>query len=89
MSLAYDKTFQIEILNEYASGVFGKFIRGLFNQEIDIFDKERTDTKYTSLYEEIVEHLNKDLFKLNSEELETTFIYWKQMDVLIESFNLE
>lgn len=78
--LNYEKTFKIEILNEFANGVHARLLNYIFNNGIDINDKSNY---YVILLDQLSEFLDKDLFEMSIQELEGLKSFWKFIDELI------
>ncbi|MED4717204.1 hypothetical protein [Bacillus badius] len=78
--LDYDKTFKIEILNEFANGVYSRLLSFVLNNGMDRQDK---NNPYNVLLDQFVEMLDINLFKMSFEELEVLEGYWKHMNKYI------
>lgn len=84
--LNYEKTFKIEILNEFANGVYNRLLNFVLNNEIDRQDK---NNPYNVLLEQFGEMLDINLFELSLEELEVINGYWKNMNSYIKETTKE
>ncbi|WP_285400373.1 hypothetical protein [Lysinibacillus sp. fls2-241-R2A-57] len=79
--LNYEKTFKIEILNEFANGVYNRLLNFVLNNGMDQQDK---NNPYNVLLDQFVEMLDINLFKLSFEELEVLDGYWTNMNSYIK-----
>ena len=77
MAVTYEKTFEIEIINELSASVYNRVLNYVLNHELD--------TKNTRLLE--VNLLNQlevaqevDLFQRPFEELQAIHEYWRSMN---------
>lgn len=76
----YDKTFEIEQLNELSKGVTARLIAYLSRENIPI---DTPNNFYVLLYQQFKEILNLNLFQLSSVELEHIEKYWQLMNELL------
>ncbi|MDM5247641.1 hypothetical protein [Lysinibacillus sp. G4S2] len=79
--LNYEKTFKIEILNEFANGVYNRLLNFVLNNGMNQQDK---NNPYNVLLDQFVEMLDINLFKLSFEELEVLDGYWTNMNSYIK-----
>ena len=80
-NLNYEKTFKIEILNEFSNGVYASLVNFVIKSGIDKDDKNNF---YIALLDQFVKMLNLNLFKMSFEELEALERYWRNMDKYIK-----
>lgn len=83
MKLDYEKTFKIEILNEFANGVYADLVNFIIKNGID---KEDKTNFYIVLLDQFVKILNLNLFKMTFDELEALEGYWGNMRNYVEGF---
>ena len=69
MAVTYEKTFEIEIINELSASVYNRVLNYVLNHELD--------TKNTRLLEVAQEV---DLFQQPFEELQAIHEYWRSMN---------
>lgn len=80
MSVNYDKIFEIELLNEYISGIVSRQVnRVLSNKSKDTFD--------ILLLNQLEEMEKIDKFKLTLSELEELKKYWQSMNELTKALD--
>lgn len=79
--LDYEKTFKIEILNEFANGVYNRLLNFVLNNGMDLQDK---NNPYNVLLDQFVEMLDINLFEMSFEELEVLEGYWTNMNSYIK-----
>lgn len=79
--LNYEKTFKIELLNEFANGVYSRLLNFVMNNGIDLQDK---NNPYNVLLDQFVEMLDINLFEMSFEELEVIDGYWTNMNSYIK-----
>lgn len=84
--LNYEKTFKIEILNEFANGVYARLVNFIIKSGIDKNDKNNI---YVALLDQFVEMLDINLFKMSFEELEVLDGYWTNMNSYIKAITKE
>ena len=77
----YEKSFKIEILNEFANGVYNRLLNFVLNNGMDRHDK---NNPYNVLLDQFVEMLDINLFKMSFEELEILDGYWTNMNSYIK-----
>lgn len=82
--LNYEKNFKIEILNEFANGIYARLLNFVLNH--DIIREDKTNF-YNILLDQLVEILDMNLFDMSLEELEVLEEYWKSMNKLIKKIN--
>lgn len=75
--LNYEKTFKIEILNEFSNTVYARLVIFIVKSGIKKDDKNNF---YIALLDQFVKMLNLNLFEMSLEELETLEEYWKNMN---------
>lgn len=76
----YDKTFKIEILNEFSNGVYARLVNFVLKNDMDPKDKNNF---YIVLLDQFVEMLNVNLFKMSEAELNNVQTYWENMNKCI------
>ncbi len=79
--LNYEKTFKIELLNEFANGVYSRLLNFILNNGMDRQDK---NNPYNVLLDQFVEMLDINLFEMSFEELEVIDGYWTNMNSYIK-----
>ncbi|MGN7942105.1 hypothetical protein [Virgibacillus sp. 6R] len=79
--LNYEKTFKIELLNEFANGVYSRLLNFVLNNGMDRQDK---NNPYNVLLDQFVEMLDINLFEMSFEELEVIDGYWTNMNSYIK-----
>ncbi|KOS64459.1 hypothetical protein FJQ98_12100 [Lysinibacillus agricola] len=79
--LNYEQAFKIEILNEFANGVYNRLLNFVLNNGMDRQDKNKF---YNVLLDQFVEMLDLDLFEMSFEELEVLDGYWTNMNSYIK-----
>lgn len=79
--LNYEKTFKIELLNEFANGVYSRLLNFVLNNGMDRQDK---NNPYNVLLDQLVEMLDINLFEMSFEELEVIEGYWTNMNSYIK-----
>ncbi|MEF3225911.1 hypothetical protein LJA00_08545 [Campylobacter jejuni] len=84
--LNYEKTFKIEIINEFANGVYSRLLNFVLNNGMDRQDK---NNPYNVLLKQFVEMLNINLFEMPFEELEVINGYWTNMNSYIKEITKE
>ncbi|MFD3449468.1 zeta toxin family protein [Microbacteriaceae bacterium 4G12] len=77
----YEITFKIEVLNEFANGVYARLLNFVLNNGIDRKDKNNF---YNVLLDQFAEILDLNLFKMSFEELEVLEGYWRSMNSYIK-----
>jgi len=77
MELDYNKTFKIEIINEYAHNVYNRIMNYIFNHDID---EENTRIPIVNISQQMRETLRIELFNLSMNELNEMQGYWQHMD---------
>lgn len=80
-SLNYEKTFKIELLNEFANGVYSRLLNFVLNNGMNRQDK---NNPYNVLLDQFVEMLDINLFEMSFEELEVIEGYWTNMNSYIK-----
>lgn len=76
----YDKTLKIEVLNEYAKGVYAKLLNYMYKNNIDTKDSNY----YAILINHFREILRMNLFNISDKELDDIDKYWGLMDKYVE-----
>ena len=78
MSEFYQKTYQIELLTEFSSGVYS----GVYNT----IKKQKLDDAHilVQILEQLKIMMRTNLFNKTIEELEELKIYWQSMDYCIQ-----
>ena len=66
MKLDYEKTFEIEIINEFSASIYAKMLNYVLNNELD---KNDLTNLQTNLLKQLSSMNQIDLFKLSLEEL--------------------
>ncbi|MGE7954770.1 hypothetical protein [Lysinibacillus xylanilyticus] len=84
--LNYEKTFKIEILNEFANGIYARLLNFVLKNGIDRQDKNNF---YNVLLDQFVEMLDLDLFKMSFEELGVLDSYWTNMNSYIKEITMD
>lgn len=84
--LDYEKTFKIEVLNEFSNSVYARLLNFILKNEIDKNDKNNF---YVNLLHQFSEMLNVDLFKMTNVELDNVKAYWDNMNNFIKGITKE
>lgn len=83
MKLDYEKTFKIEVLNEFSNGVYADLVNFIIKNGID---KEDKTNFYVVLLNQFEQFLNFNLFEMTFDELEALEGYWENMSNYVEGF---
>lgn len=84
--LDYEKTFKIEVLNEFSNGVYARLLNFILKNDIEQNDKNNF---YVNLLHQFSEMLNVDLFKMTNVELDNVKAYWDNMNNFIKGITKE
>jgi len=84
--LDYEKTFKIEVLNEFSNGVYARLLNFILKNDID---KNDNNNFYVNLLNQFSEMLNVDLFKMTIVELDNVKAYWDNMNNFIKGITKE
>lgn len=76
MKLDYEKTFEIEIINEFSASIYAKMLNYVLNNELDKIDLTNLQT---NLLKQLSSMNQIDLFKLSLEELKTHHEYLRNI----------
>jgi len=81
MKLDYEKTFEIEIINEFSASIYAKMLNYVLNNELD---KNDLKDLQTNLLKQLSSMNQIDLFKLSlevSRQEETRFTRFKKFKI--------
>ena len=78
MELNYEKTYQIEIINEFSSTVYNRVLNYVLNHELNTKDMTIVESNLLNQLEVAQEV---DLFKQSADELKAIDGYWITMDL--------
>ena len=78
MELNYEKTYQIEIINEFSSTVYNRVLNYVLNHELNTKDMTIVESNLLNQLEVAQEV---DLFKQSADELKAIDGYWLAMDL--------
>lgn len=76
MKLDYEKTFEIEIINEFSASIYAKMLNYVLNNELD---KNDLTNLQTNLLKQLSSMNQIDLFKLSLEELKDHHEYLRNI----------
>ena len=76
MKLDYEKTFEIEIINEFSASIYAKMLNYALNNELD---KNDLTNLQTNLLKQLSNMNQIDLFKLSLEELKAHHEYLRNI----------
>ncbi|MFW3589128.1 antitoxin [Vagococcus fluvialis] len=78
MEMSYDKTYQIELLNDFSMSIYNRILRYAMKNNIDLENKNHF---FSLLFRQLEENLSIKLFDKNIEELEEIRKYWEHMNI--------
>ena len=82
MKLDYEKTFEIEIINEFSASIYAKMLNYVLNNELD---KNDLTNLQTNLLNQLSNMNQINLFKLSLEELEAYNDYLRSIKKYADS----
>lgn len=82
MKLDYEKTFEIEIINEFSASIYAKMLNYVLNNELD---KNDLTNLQTNLLNQLSNMNQINLFKLSLEELEAYHEYLRAIKKYADS----
>ena len=82
MKLDYEKTFEIEIINEFSASIYAKMLNYVLNNELD---KNDLTNLQTNLLNQLSDMNQINLFKLSLEELEAYHDYLRSIKKYADS----
>ena len=82
MKLDYEKTFEIEIINEFSASIYAKMLNYVLNNELD---KNDLTNLQTNLLNQLSDMNQINLFKLSLEELEAYHEYLRSIKKYADS----
>ena len=74
MAVTYEKTFEIEIINELSASVYNRVLNYVLNHELDTKNTRLLEVNLLEVAQEV------DLFQLPFEELQAIHEYWRSMN---------
>ncbi|MDT2030064.1 antitoxin [Enterococcus faecalis] len=77
MAVTYEKTFEIEIINELSASVYNRVLNYVLNHELDTKDTRLLEVNLLNQLEVAQEV---DLFQQPFEELRAIHEYWRSMN---------
>ncbi len=77
MKLDYEKTFEIEIINEFSMSIYNRILRYAMKNDINL---ESNDHFISLLFHQMEENLNVKLYDKSLDELEDIKKYWQHMN---------
>ena len=77
----YNKTFKIELLNEFSNGVYARLLNFILKNDIDT---ENKGNFYGVLLHQFVVMLDLNLFEMSIEEIDVVEKYWKNMNEYVK-----
>lgn len=78
MEMSYDKTYQIELLNEFSMSIYNRILRYAMKNNIDL----ESESHFISIiFRQMEENLSVKLFDKSMEELEEIRKYWEHMNI--------
>lgn len=78
----YEKTFEVESLNEFSRNVYNRVLRYVVNHQID---RENKNDLYAELLDQLKGTLQMNLFEMSMNDLAKVESYWNTMDVYTKS----
>ncbi|MGY3750731.1 hypothetical protein [Vagococcus acidifermentans] len=82
LTVNYEHTLEVEVINEFAANVRNKLINYLGQTTIDLNDAKHP---MVELLNALSEMKNRNLFEKSKEELAEVLFYWQQMNRYIET----
>lgn len=77
MKLSYEKTFEIEIINELSANVYNRVLNHVLNYELDT---ENTNLLEVNLLNQLKLARQVNLFDYSLDELKLVHEYWRLMN---------
>ncbi|MCQ9210120.1 antitoxin [Granulicatella seriolae] len=77
MELDYEKTYQIEIINEFSASVYNRVLNYVLNHELDM---ENSQLLAVNLLNQLKLAKRVNLFDYSLEDLKSIDDYWLSMD---------
>ena len=77
MELNYERTYQIELINEFSASVYNRVLNYVLNHELDMDNTKLLEVNLLNQLE-VAQEVN--LFQQTLEELTAIDEYWESMD---------
>ena len=77
MEMTYEKTFEIEIINELSASVYNRVLNYVLNHELDL---ENSQLLEVNLLNQLKMAKRVDLFSYSLERLQDVHEYWRAMN---------
>lgn len=77
MELNYERTYQIELINEFSASVYNRVLNYVLNHELDMDNTKLLEVNLLNQLE-VAQEVN--LFQQTLEELKAIDDYWESMD---------
>ncbi|OTN86700.1 antitoxin [Enterococcus faecium] len=77
MEITYEKTFEIEIINELSASVYNRVLNYVLNHELDL---ENSQLLEVNLLNQLKMAKRVDLFSYSLERLQDVHEYWRAMN---------
>lgn len=77
MEMTYEKTFEIEIINELSASVYNRVLNYVLNHELDL---ENPQLLEVNLLNQLKMAKRVDLFSYSLERLQDVHEYWRAMN---------
>jgi hypothetical protein len=74
MAVTYEKTFEIEIINELSASVYNRVLNYVLNHELNKNDSQLLEVNLLKLAKRV------NLFDYSLEELQAVHEYWRSMN---------
>jgi len=78
----YEKSYQIELLTEFSSGVYAEALNLVLEQNLDPYDTSHFDVQ---VLQQLGEMKRVNLFNKSIDELKKINNYWKSMSHFVQS----
>lgn len=77
MAISYEKTFEIELINELSASVYNRVLNYVLNHDLD---SQNTQLLEVNLLNQLEVAQEVDLFQQPLEELQAIHEYWRAMN---------
>lgn len=77
MEISYEKTFEIEIINELSASVYNRVLNYVLNHELDT---DNTQLLEVNLLNQLKLAKRVNLFEYSLDELQAVHDYWRSMN---------